>query len=100
MEQYTFNTSMAYIEEKEEDEESFAHEEKPSLEGEKVVLGGILKGLRKVLTKDQKTMKYGQIEDLFGNIDVVFFPKVYEKARDLIEDDMVVEIKGTLALKH
>ncbi|MBR2495689.1 MAG: DNA polymerase III subunit alpha, partial [Clostridia bacterium] len=99
MEQYTFNTSMAYIEEKEEDEESFAHEEKPSMEGEKVVLGGILKGLRKVLTKDQKTMKYGQIEDLFGNIDVVFFPKVYEKARDLIEDDMVVEIKGTLALK-
>ncbi len=92
-----FNTSMAVIEE--DDEEDFVEEKKPSLEGKKVVVGGMLKNLRGVLTKDQKSMKYGQIEDLFGSMDVVFFPRVYEKYKELIEEDSVVEVKGTIVLK-
>ena len=92
-----FNTSMAVIEEDEEGE--FPEEKKPSLEGKKVVVGGMLKNLRHVLTKDQRSMKYGQLEDLFGSIDVVFFPKVFDRYKELIEEDNVVEVKGTLVLK-
>lgn len=92
-----FNTSMANIEEDEDEE--FLEEKKPSLEGKRVVVGGMLKNLRGVLTKEQKSMKYGQIEDLFGSMDIVFFPRVYEKYKELIEEDSVVEVRGTIALK-
>lgn len=93
-----FNSSMATIEESDGDDD-FVEDKKPSCEGKRVVVGGMLKNLRGVLTKEQKSMKYGQIEDLFGSMDIVFFPRVYEKYKDLIEEDSVVEVRGTVALK-
>ncbi|MDQ5854484.1 MAG: OB-fold nucleic acid binding domain-containing protein, partial [Chloroflexota bacterium] len=62
--------------------------------GQKVEIIGMLTGLRKVTTKRGETMLTAQIEDLEGSIDIVAFPKTYEKYSSFWKDDNVVAIAG------
>ena len=52
-----------------------------SLDGQRVVVGGIVTGMRTVITKRQETMAIATIEDLQGSIEVVVFPRLYETTR-------------------
>ena len=55
-----------------------------SLDGQRVVVGGIVTGVRTVITKAKATMAIVTIEDLQGTIEVVVFPRLYEQtAADL-----------------
>ena len=49
-----------------------------SLDGQRVVLGGIVTGIRSVMTKAKATMAVVTLEDLQGTLEVVVFPKTYE----------------------
>src|ERR687886_1730397 len=62
--------------------------------GQKVEIVGMLTGLRKVTTKKGDTMLTAQIEDLEGTIDMVAFPKTYEKYGEFWKEDLVVAISG------
>lgn len=63
---------------------------------EYIVMGGMLTGFGKRVTKSGKLMGFGKLEDLYGAIDVVFFPATLEKYKDKIENDMIVKVKGRL----
>jgi DNA polymerase-3 subunit alpha len=41
-------------------------------------------------------MAFIQLEDLHGTIEVVVFPNVYERYRDIVKEDSVVVIRGTI----
>ena len=41
-------------------------------------------------------MAFANIEDLYGTIEMVIFPEIYKKYRNLIEDDNVLLVKGKL----
>ncbi|MGI5948708.1 DNA polymerase III subunit alpha [Peptoniphilus sp.] len=60
----------------------------------KVKIGGILKGKRTMITKNKKLMAFAVLEDLFGVIELVIFPNVFSKYKELIEDEKVVFIDG------
>ena len=45
-------------------------------------------------------MAFITVEDLFGPMEVVVFPKTFEKYRDCIDEDRVVLMKGKLDLKE
>ncbi len=60
----------------------------------KVRIGGILKGKRTMITKNKKLMAFAVLEDLFGVIDLVIFPNVFSKYKDLIDDGKVVFVDG------
>ena len=49
-----------------------------SLDGQRVVVGGIVTGVRTVITKAKATMAIVTLEDLQGTIEVVVFPRLYE----------------------
>ncbi|MEB3285821.1 MAG: OB-fold nucleic acid binding domain-containing protein, partial [Candidatus Sericytochromatia bacterium] len=49
---------------------------------------------RKAVTKKGLTMMSGTLEDLTGNVEVVFFPECYEKHALLLRDDAKLLIKG------
>ena len=49
-----------------------------SLDGQRVVIGGIVTGFRTVITKSKSTMGIATLEDLQGTIEVVVFPRMYE----------------------
>jgi hypothetical protein len=57
-----------------------------SLDGQRVVVGGIVTGLRTVVTKARRPMAIATIEDLQGSIEVVVFPRLYEQTRPVWVD--------------
>ncbi|MFZ5632524.1 MAG: DNA polymerase III subunit alpha [Bacillota bacterium] len=65
------------------------------LEGEAVVTcGGMLTSVKKITTKRGDPMAFATMEDLTGNLEAVFFPRVYREFQKFIYNDAVVAIKG------
>ena len=50
-----------------------------TLDGQRVVVGGIVTGQRLVITKSRQTMAIVTMEDLQGSIEVVVFPRLHEQ---------------------
>jgi hypothetical protein len=48
-----------------------------SLDGQRVVMGGIVTGVRTVTTRNKETMAVATLEDLQGTLEVVVFPRMY-----------------------
>jgi DNA polymerase-3 subunit alpha len=66
------------------------------LDQQRVVLGGVVTGLRKVITRARQTMAVATIEDLQGSTEVIVFPKTYEETSATWVDDAVVLIAGRI----
>lgn len=64
------------------------------LRNSKVKVGGILKSKKTMITKNNKMMAFAALEDLFGTIELVIFPNVFSRYKDLIEDENVVFVEG------
>ena len=69
-------------------------------DGIEVNMGGILTGVKKLSTKSGQFMSILTVEDVYGSIECVMFPKIHEKYRNKIEQDDIVEIKGRLQLRE
>lgn len=65
-----------------------------SLDGQRVVVGGIITAQRTVITKRQETMAIVTLEDLQGSIEVVVFPRLFETTRPLLRDGAILLIAG------
>jgi DNA polymerase III subunit alpha len=65
-----------------------------ALDGQRVVVGGIVTGSRTVITKRQEAMAIVTIEDLQGSIEVVVFPRLYETTRPTLRDGAILLIAG------
>ena len=65
-----------------------------SLDGQRVVLGGIVTGIRSVLTKAKATMAVVTLEDLQGTLEVVVFPKTYEQTAGIWRDGAILLVAG------
>ncbi len=48
---------------------------------------------KNLVTKNNKMMAFVDLEDLYGEVEVVVFPNVYERCREAIEEDNVVVVK-------
>src|SRR4051794_6189888 len=62
--------------------------------GERVVVAGVLSGVRRIITKRKDTMLVAQLEDLHGSIELVVFPRTLERTGDVWQDDSVVIVEG------
>jgi len=65
-----------------------------TLDGQRVVVGGIVTTQRTVITKRQETMAIVTLEDLQGSIEVVVFPRLFETTRPLLRDGAILLIAG------
>jgi DNA polymerase III subunit alpha len=43
-------------------------------------------------------MAFITLEDLFGTVEVIVFPKTYDKYKELLFEDSIVLIEGTLSI--
>ena len=66
-------------------------------EGAKEIVGGIITNKTIKHTKTNKTMAFLTIEDLVGTVEVVVFPRDYEKNRMYLEEDYKVFVKGRVS---
>ena len=63
-----------------------------------VVIGGLIADMRKVYTKKGSQMAIFSVEDTFGKIKVVCFPKQYEICFSMLEEGAPVIIKGHVSI--
>ncbi len=66
-------------------------------DGVKETIGGIIAGKTIKYTKTNKTMAFLTIEDLLGTVEVIVFPKDYEKNRDYLEEENKVFVRGRVS---
>ena len=57
---------------------------------------GFLKSLRELKDKNGNEMAFGTLTDYEGDIDLVFFSKVWSDCRDLLKLDEIVALKGSI----
>ena len=63
-------------------------------DGQKVIIGGMVTERTIKYTRTNKVMAFLTVEDLVGTVEVVVFPRDYEKWQTLITDDARVFIQG------
>ena len=61
-------------------------------------MAGIINNKKELTTKKRDLMAFASLEDMYGNIEMVIFPKTYREYRSLIDDDNVVIAKGRLQI--
>ncbi len=67
--------------------------------GRNVTLCGMLSNIKKITTKNNDPMAFAQLEDYSDKIELVIFPKAYQKAKDILEEDQIVVVTGRVDLK-
>jgi DNA polymerase-3 subunit alpha len=59
-----------------------------------VVVGGIITGVKRTVTKGGSAMAFLTVEDLTGSVEVIVFPRTYEQVHFLLKRDTVVVVRG------
>ena len=66
-------------------------------DGEKAVVGGMITSKTIKYTKTNKTMAFITVEDLMGTVEIVIFPRDYEKNQQYLQEDNKVFVKGRVS---
>ena len=69
-------------------------------DGEEIVIAGMIAAKKSLLTKSNTMMAFVDLEDFYGTCEVIVFPRVYERYRELIKEDEAVAIKGRINFKE
>jgi DNA polymerase III subunit alpha len=69
-------------------------------DGEVVTVGGIVSGLKQVTTKRGEPMVFAMLDDPTGSAEVVVFNSTYAAARDDLEQDRILVVKGRVDHKQ
>jgi len=66
----------------------------------RVIIGGMIADKKIKYTKNDKIMAFLRVEDLVGNVEVIVFPKDYEKYADKLIEDNKVFIRGRSSVEE
>lgn len=85
----------------EEDEENREENVQSEIkDGTKVRVAGRIVSIRTLIDKRNSQMAFLEIEDYFGNIEVVVFSRVFDAYREAIKEDAVVGISGKVSIRE
>ena len=66
-------------------------------DGSRATIGGMIADKTIKYTKDNKVMAFLKLEDLVGSVEVIVFPKSYEKYTDKLKEENKVFISGRVS---
>ena len=67
-------------------------------DGETVSMGGIIGSYKRINTRSGSTIAFVSVEDLYGSIECVAFPNVFDKIKGIVAADKVVRLTGKMQL--
>lgn len=67
-------------------------------DGTQVTMGGIIGNYKKINTRSGSSMAFISVEDLFGSIECVAFPNVFDRIKTVLAPDKIVYITGKMQL--
>ena len=65
-----------------------------------VAIGGVISRIKTVYTKKDQQMCFIELEDVSDSVEVIVFPSIFIKFREIIAEDKIVKIKGKLDKKE
>ena len=71
----------------------------PQIDGQNIVIGGLITRVRTIVTKSGGKMAFVGIEDKTGEGEVIVFPKLYERLGAQLQQDAVVKISGKISAR-
>ena len=94
----TFNCSMLtdYV----EDEETGGKTYSDLSDGQQVTMGGMIAGIKKLQTRSGSFMAFVTVEDMYGTVECVCFPNVYDRVRSFLAIDAVVSLSGKIDINE
>ncbi|MCR5404536.1 MAG: DNA polymerase III subunit alpha [Butyrivibrio sp.] len=69
-------------------------------DGSNATVGGLISDKKIKYTKTDQVMAFVTLEDLVGSIEVIVFPKTYEKSASLLNQDARVFIEGRVSVEE
>lgn len=69
-------------------------------DGERVIIGGMITGKTIKYTKTNKPMAFITLEDLYGTVEVIVFPKDYEKYASMLTEDKKIFVEGRSSVEE
>ncbi len=70
-----------------------------SMNGQKVTVGGSLVAVREITTKNGAKMAFVRLADIANEIELIIFPKLFERSADIWNRDNVVIVSGKLTTR-
>jgi DNA polymerase-3 subunit alpha len=64
------------------------------LSGERVKIAGLVTNVRRIVTRTKSQMAVVVLEDLHGSIEAVVFPRVYDRALEILREDAILVVEG------
>ena len=69
-------------------------------DGQRVAIAGLVIERKNKVTRNNNMMAFVTLEDLYGAIECIVFPAIYEKSSNLIEEDSIVLVEGRLSISE
>ena len=71
----------------------------PTIDGQKVTIGGLVTTLRTIITKSGTKMAFVGLEDKTGEAEVIVFPNLYEQIGQRLAQDVVIKVTGKISAR-
>lgn len=69
-------------------------------DGETAIIGGMITAKTVKATRNNSMMAFITVEDLFGNVEVIIFPRDYERYKEHLLEDNKVFIRGKITVEE
>lgn len=69
-------------------------------DGQNVKFVGIISKINKKFTRKNTTMAFINIEDFYGNIEVIVFDTVYSKTSNFLVEDNIILVEGKISIRE
>ncbi len=84
---------------KTEDDE-YVHNTNGLNDGDTVKLGCIIESRKNKITRSNSQMAFITLEDAYGSVEALVFPKVLERFNSILQEGEIVFVEGTLSLRE
>ena len=71
-----------------------------SLDGRAVECVGIVSTVRTKVSKAGNMLGFAVLEDLYGTVEVMLFPKIYERYSHMLQPETIVRVRGRISAKE
>lgn len=68
--------------------------------GKDILVGGIVEGIKKIITKKGDPMVFMKIKDFVGTLEVTLFPRALQEVADRLKEGRIVIIQGKVDMRQ
>ena len=69
-------------------------------DGQHYVVGGLISNVTAKLTKNNQNMAFVTLEDLYGTVEIIVFPTIYQNVKPYLMEDQGIYVKGRASVSE